>query len=159
MQNKWCFEMNQRRKIEERLRKKEAEILYFRAQIKETEIYIQALQDVLKLLPRDGGEDTSPRTVLRPGSIVAKARELIITQGKPLHINEILAAQGREATREAKAALAGSISAYVRRGEIFTRPAPNTFGLMEMSHATVNGVIEPPDDFGETDESVDEHRF
>jgi hypothetical protein len=26
------------------------------------------------------------------------------------------------------------LAAYVRRGEIFTRPSPNTFGLLELGH-------------------------
>ena len=45
--------MNERRKIEEKLRRKEQEIGALEDQIKDARVYVQALQDVLKLLPRD----------------------------------------------------------------------------------------------------------
>jgi hypothetical protein len=43
-----------------------------------------------------------------------------------------------------RSALSGSIAAYVRKGEIFTRPAPNTFGLLELGNS-----VELPLNFGE----------
>src|SRR6266478_621310 len=87
--------MNERRKIEERLRKKEEEIRGFETQIRDARIYVQALQDVLKLLPR-GPERSMTSSALRPGSGVAKARECILSKGEPAHILELLRALGKE---------------------------------------------------------------
>jgi hypothetical protein len=143
--------MNERRKIEERLRKKEEEIRALEAQIRDARIYVQALQDVLKLLPR-GPERSMTSSALRSGSGVAKARECILSKGEPAHILELLRALGKEPTREAKASLAGSLAAYVRKGEVFTRPGPNIFGLIELRHEnkTENDLDsdEPPPEFG-----------
>jgi hypothetical protein len=121
--------MSSRKKIEERIRKKEAEIQVFEVKIREARAYIQALQDVMKLLPRDEG--VSAKSILRPGSASAEAREMIMKRGVPMHISDIVTGMGREDNRKNRAAIAGSVSAYVRRGEIFTRPSPNTFGLVE----------------------------
>jgi hypothetical protein len=146
--------MNERRKIEERLKKKEQEIQGLEDQIREAKIYIQALQDVLKFMPRDAEVGARPETTLRPGSTVAKAREIILSLGHPSHVTELLKQLGTEVTRESRAGLSGSLSAYVRRGEIFTRPAPNTFGLLELGHGdggAVAGDSVPPADFGELD--------
>jgi hypothetical protein len=66
-------------------------------------------------------------------------------------MSDLLSALGIGITKEARASLGGSLSAYVRRGEIFNRPSPNTFGLIEMGHSTQSTVTlpdEPPDDFG-----------
>ena len=45
-----------------------------------------------------------------------------------------------------------SLAAYVRKGEIFTRSGPNTFGLIELGHVNENKANpehEPPAGFGE----------
>jgi hypothetical protein len=142
--------MSEHHKIEERLRRKEAEILAFEEKIKAARVYAQALRDVLRLLGEDSATvppEDGTDTVLRAGSAVAQAREAILEKGAPMHVNDILSALGKDMTREARASLIGSISAYVRRGEIFTRPAPNTFGLSELGHP---GVVD--DDATEEDE-------
>lgn len=144
--------MSSRSKIEERIKRKEAEVVELDGKIREARAYIQAMQDVLKMLPRD--EDTPADTILREGSGVAKARDAILEAGRPLHISKILAALGREMNNKNRANLSGSISAYVRRDEIFTRPAPNTFGLVEQGdteNAESQEQIddELPDGFGE----------
>ena len=66
--------MNERRKIEERLRKKEEEIREFEVKIRDARIYVQALQDVLKILPR-GSERNIRGGTLRPGSSMARAND------------------------------------------------------------------------------------
>ena len=148
--------MSSRRKIEDRIRRKDAEIQELEAKIREAKSYVQALQDVMKLIPHD--ESVQAETVLRAGSAVAEAREIILTNGQPLHISGILTAMGRELNRKNRSALGGSISAYVRRGEIFTRPAPNTFGLVEFAAEVDDHPLapeatsEPPADFGTDDD-------
>lgn len=142
--------MNERRKIEERLRKKEEEIQDLEARIRDARIYMQALQDVLKILPRNPEKGSSGR-VLRAGSNMSQVRDFILQQGRPAHVSELLEALGKEPTREARASLSGSLAAYVRKGEIFTRPSPNTFGLIELGHENDpegGGYDEPPPDFG-----------
>ncbi len=143
--------MNERRKIEDKLKRKEQEILALEDQIKEARVYIQALQDVLKLLPRDAESEGNADTILRSGSLVAQARNIIKARGTAVHVDEILRILGKEVNRDNKAALSGSLAAYVRRGEIFTRPAPNTYGLTQPEAAgpAAPRPPQPPPNFGE----------
>jgi len=140
--------MNERKKIENRLQKKEQEINALEEKIKAARVYVQALRDILKMLD-DELSEANPESILRPGSAVAETRLAILHKGAPLHINDILSILGKKVTRESKASLTSSLAAYVRRNDIFTRPAPNTFGLIELGHETVeDSTIEPPENFG-----------
>jgi hypothetical protein len=141
-----------------RMEKKQEEIFSLEAQLREAKSYLQALEDTLRILPRETAVGGQPDAVLRPNSTIAKARDAILAAGRPLHIQEILAAVGKPSTKEARAALSGSLASYVRRGEIFNRTAPNTFGLSQLaSRPRGNGVPtgsgsqvpEPPPFFGE----------
>lgn len=143
-----------------RIEKKQEEIFSLEMQMREARSYLQALEDMVKILPREGAKEPA-EAILRPNSTIGKAREAILSAGRPLHIQDILAAVGKPSTREARAALSGSLASYVRRSEIFTRPAPNTFGLVELIEGMRvvpiprgNGpkVQEPPAGFGEDDE-------
>ena len=151
--------MDERAKIEERLRRKEVEIQGLDEKIRATRVYVQALRDVLKMLDAGDREPLerqadAPDKTLRPGSAVAQARDIILKRGEPVHINDLLSAQGKVATRDSRASLTSSLSAYVRRGEIFTRPAPNTFGLIELQHQTEPiQPEEPPAGFGKAVEA------
>lgn len=141
--------MSERKLIEDRLRKKEQEVRSYEEKIREAKIYVQALRDILKMMDRAVEVEVSPDTTLKPGSMIAHAREAIIRKGAPIHVDDLLEALGKEVNRENKASLAGSIAAYVRRNEIFTRPAPSTFGLVELGHETVEDEAdEPPPSFG-----------
>ena len=89
---------------------------------------------------------------------MAQAREIILERGEPVHLDELLNAMGRDVTRESRASLVGSIAAYVRKDDIFTRPAPNTFGLIELGHTTSDEGEEddePPAGFGRAPVAVD----
>jgi hypothetical protein len=142
--------MGFREELQKRVEKKRSEISALAGKLKEAEIYAQALEDTLKLLPKeDGGVSEAPAEIpLREGSNIAKAKEAIQKAGKPMHITELLAALGKPADKDARAALAGSLGAYVRRGEIFTRPGPNIFGLVGMKAAATLVDAEPPENFG-----------
>lgn len=141
--------MSERQRIEERLRKKELEIQSLEEKIKAARVYVQALRDVLNIMDRDGDSAISG-SVPRAGSAVAEAREVILMRRAPVHVNELLEALGREVSRESRASLTSSLAAYVRRGEIFTRPAPNTFGLIELDQETAEREWkDPPSGFGE----------
>ncbi len=52
-----------------------------------------------------------------------------------MHIGALVTAIGIENTKNARVSLVGSLGAYVRKGLVFTRPAPNTFGLVGMKAA------------------------
>lgn len=104
------------------------------AQIKEKSIFLDGMKDVLKFIPKE--QVTARATVrrnpaLQPGSEVAKVRDILFANRKPMHINAIITALGKESTKSARVSLSSSLAAYVRRGKIFTRPQPNTFYLEE----------------------------
>lgn len=158
--------MTSRRNIEQRIQKKEQEIQELEMKIREARAYVQALQDVARYMPRDGDgaqEDTGGSRgseAIRAGSLVYDAREAILAAGRALHVVDILKASGRDNTRKNRTGMSGSLAAYVRRNEIFTRPKPNTFGLIELNPAAANSKIGqpsgPPDDFGlDSDEMGD----
>ena len=67
-----------------------------------------------------------------------------------MHLDELLGSMGKDANSSTKASLGSSLAAYVRDNEIFTRTAPNTFGLIELSHNEVEATedAEPPAGFG-----------
>ncbi len=145
--------MDERAVIADRLAKKRQEIISLEDKLRSAKIYVQALEDVTKALgvPMEAARSDS---VLKSGSAVSQAREAILKAGASLHIADLVVAIGREDTRDSRASVGSALSAYVRRGEIFTRPAPNTFGLVELGH--VGGAPEeeePPESFGKEDAS------
>jgi hypothetical protein len=140
--------MGLREDFQRRIEKKQQEIRDLELKIAEARAYIQALQDTAKLLPRNGTNSVERQPDLRPGSIIAKAREAIRKHGKPVYISELLEAVGLTNSKKHKTSLSGSLAGYVRRNEIFTRPAPNTFGLKELGHFSEDSRSEPPDGFG-----------
>jgi 1,2-phenylacetyl-CoA epoxidase PaaB subunit len=147
--------MTERDRIKERLKKKEIEIQVLEEKLRSARIYAQALHDVIKMMEEEDHPHQAADSVLRPGSAVAQAREVILRRGEPVHINDLLAALGREMTRESRASLTSSIAAYVRRQDIFTRPAPNTFGLIELGHTNIaDDSPQPPKGFGGSPEEV-----
>lgn len=145
--------MSERAIIEAQISKKQSEIQSLEEKLKAAKVYVKALQDVIKAIDKgpnvvNGGEAGA---TLRKGSLVAQAREAILERDAPIHIDELLEALGREVTRENKSSITGSIAAYVRKGEIFTRPAPSTFGLVELNHHQLDDDEQedgPPQGFG-----------
>ncbi len=142
--------MDLQRELERKIERKKEEIAAFqsqlralRRQIEVAQAYIEAHEETLKLLPRMNTEQ-----VLRPGSGLEKAREAIKKAGNPLRIEKILEAIGKENSKDNRVSLSGSIAHYVRRGEIFTRPAPNTYGLKELEaqFTSPSGQNEAPSD-------------
>jgi hypothetical protein len=142
--------MDERSVVGERLRKKMQEVQSLEERLRTARIYVQALQDVMKHMGAPvAATETKPERSLRAGSGVSQARDVILKAGKPVHISELLAGIGKEDTRDSRASLNSSLAAYVRRSEIFTRPAPNTYGLVELGHEdAAEPEPSPPDDFG-----------
>jgi hypothetical protein len=152
--------MRVRDEIQKRIEKKQQEIRELELQQAAANAYLQALQDSLRLLPKEAApEKLGPEQTLRPGSAVAKSREAILKANKPLHVTEILKAIGRPVDKSNRVSLSGSLGGYAKRVEIFTRPAPNTFGLLELNHNEMPAIEEPPEGFGDlpAEETADEN--
>ena len=134
--------MSLKAKFDERIRRKEQEIQEYETKIREAKAYLQALQDTIKLLPREV-PNGSEASILRPGSNVGKTYELLKKKGEPMHINDILTGIGKGISKKERVSLSGALGWYVRRKEIFSRPGPNVFSLLSMDQEQ-----EPPEDFG-----------
>lgn len=120
--------MHIQRELERRIEKKRQEVAALKEQLHTAETYLEALLDTVKILPKEG--DAAP--VLRPDSDLARARDFIRTRGCPLHVSEILKGINKDPNKANRVSLSGSLGSYVRKGNIFTKPAPNTFGLIEL---------------------------
>lgn len=122
--------MGIKEKLEEKIHKKDLEIQELELKIREARSYIQALQETIKVLPREATSESQENEVtIRQGSTVYKTLKFLESSGKPLHINDILQGIGKSLTKSDKTSLSGSLGWYVRKNLTFTRPAPNTFGL------------------------------
>jgi len=138
--------MNIRKELERKIEKKREEIASLEKTLGEARAYLQALEDTRKLLPKDS--DTHEEVVLRPGTDLAKVRGVLQQEGKPLHVEELLRRIGKSPEKKHKISLSGSLAAYARDHKIFTRPAPNTFGLVEFETADGLTGDGPPENFG-----------
>jgi len=145
--------MGAREKLEKRIEEKQSEVWNLRRQIRDAEVFIEALKEALHLLPKESVDD-GPIT-LRPGTNVDKARLALLAKGTPMHITELLKAVGKPDDNDSRAALSGSISAYVRKNQIFTRPAPNTFSLIEFPLPPPKATGAPPPNFGSDKTNVE----
>jgi hypothetical protein len=143
--------MNIREQFQRLLDRKQQEIRNLELQLEKARTYVEALQDSMRLLPKDAA---ASEATLRPDTTVSKTRDLLRRIARPMHISEILKELGSPTDSKHKLSLGGSLANYVRKGQIFTRPAPNTFGLIEMNGRTsgARGVEitdeDIPDDFG-----------
>jgi len=126
--------MGIRENFQKLINKKLEEISSLELQIREARAYVQALQDSMKLLPKDSAG--SSEYVLREGSTLAKTRDIIRDVGAPMPIIDILKALGKPLDMKHRTSLAGTLSAYSRDSKIFVKTAPNTFGLLEFTSAT-----------------------
>jgi hypothetical protein len=145
--------MGARESLQRLADRKSQEIADLERQIDMARSYLQAIQDSIKALPKEsapqGNTDDSP-SELRVGSLLAKARDAIQKKGAPMHISEILSAIGVQNTKNTRVSLVGSLGSYVRKGQVFTRPGPNIFGLLGMKMP--ESVI--PEGFGKLTDSV-----
>jgi hypothetical protein len=147
--------MGARENLQRLIDRKQQEVNGLEEKIRESRVYMQALQDAMKSLPREASA-ASVEPELRPGTAIFKAREAIRQVRQPMHINDLLGAIGKPSTKKNKISLAGTIAWYARKGQIFKRTAPNTFGLMEIpdgaqqaQEANVNTIEEDlPASFG-----------
>jgi len=126
--------------------RKALEIQSLQIQLAEARAYHQAIQDAIRALPREQselGEDYS----LREGTAIAEARQILASAGRPLHILEILKRMGRETDKPNRVSLSGSLSAYVRKSQVFRKTAPNTFSLISRADGEKNISPAPAEEF------------
>jgi hypothetical protein len=150
--------MSARSQVEKKIQSKQQEIADLEAQIEKAEAYIQAMQEVLRLLPREEGDVVGGEQLPRHGSAMAKTRELLLETGKPMHITEILKGIGKDNTKSHRLSVSGSLRSYARKGQIFTQEGGNVFGLVEFQKSNSNGRSPrevPPKGFGLSSEEED----
>ena len=147
--------MGARQEYEKRIEKKQKEIAELEGQLREARVLLQAYQEFLKHLSADeSGGAAKAEVALRPGTDLYKTRELLEKEGHPLYITDLLKGIGKEVTKENRVSLSGNLSWYVRKNIIFTRTAPNTFGLIGMKDDQNVGVVE--EDTKQVDEEAPE---
>jgi hypothetical protein len=130
-------------KQEQFIEKLQKEMDEISLQMREARAYMQALQDMCKLVPKDDQSEESPTEVnIRAGSLVAKARDALKLKGARMHVSDLMTAIGLEHTKKNRLSLSGSLSNYVREKKVFSRPAPNVFGLLEWSQSPVGELME-----------------
>jgi hypothetical protein len=130
--------------------RKEAEITDLKLQLAQAEAYLQAIQDSIKVLPKEPAE-AGAEPELRSGTLLAQARDILKAEGKPLHVNEILKKMGRTVDKGNRISLSGSISAYARKRLIFRKTGPNIFALVgtpQQSAERPNEGEDVPENFG-----------
>lgn len=137
--------------FERRIARKEQEITELELKLRDARSYLQALEDALKMIPHELLEHGAAEGTLRTGSSLSQARDAIRKAGRPMHITDILRAIGKPVDKKNRVSLASGLAAYVRKGEVFTRHAPNTYGLVEFGVGDAPGRDEGddlPDTFG-----------
>lgn len=140
------FTMVLRAKLEKRIKEKEAEINILELRLREARAYLQATQDALRLLVKTHGEQKA--IGVRPGSILDQAFNILKEANRPMKIMDLLNALGKEQTHENRQSLVGSVGAYARKGRLFTKTGPNTFGLLEWKRKKIDEENELPENFG-----------
>ena len=118
--------MEARSEIEKKISKKRDEINDPRRKLHDAEIWVQALEE----------------------GNAADARNAILEAGYPLHLDDLLKVMGKAVTRAGRRTLKRALSAHVRKGEIFTSPARDTFGLYELT------ALDYPTDYRRDDEDI-----
>jgi hypothetical protein len=136
--------MDIRKELDKKISKKREEIDSLQNELQTAKTYLQALEDTRKLLPRNPVDN--PTVTLRPGTDLSRVRVILQEARAPLHVEDLLKRLGKPVEKKSKLSLSGSLASYARDNKIFTRPAPNTFGLVEFEAGAPTD--EPPEDFG-----------
>ena len=126
--------------------RKSLEINSLQTKLAEARAYYQAIQDAIKALPREDAEPHEDYS-LREGTAIAEARGVLASVGHPLHILEILKRMGRPTDKPNRVSLSGSLSAYVRKNQVFRKTAPNTFSLIASAGGNKNTPSESSEGF------------
>lgn len=120
-------------KLTSEIGKQQSKIAKLRHDLKSAEIYLQAQMDMLNLIPKEDGGPSNDDASLRTGSDPARVREILVSAGKPMHVMDLLTKLGKEPNPANRATLSGTLGRYVAKNKVFTKTAPNTFGLLAFS--------------------------
>jgi hypothetical protein len=104
---------------------KEADIARLEAELSAARAYVLLLTNRLQTAERRLAE--APQA----DDPVLAVRRILAGAGQPLFIDEILHELGQPVSRDAREDLRRLVLPWVRRGEVFTRPRPGTYGLAE----------------------------
>lgn len=129
--------------LERKIRQKEEEVKRLNEELMRAKAYLDAYCETLRLIKKTSNSQEGD--TIRPGSMVHQALLALRNFQKPMHVSELLQYMGKESTKNNRVSLSGSLGTYVRDRTVFTRPAPNTFGLIEFDS---QGEDEIPDNFG-----------
>jgi hypothetical protein len=148
--------MGLRDSFQKLIEKKQDEIRDLEIQVREAQAYVQALQDSVRLLPKDEAKSLNLKdstATLRDGTNLARARDILLEAKGPLHVNDILSKMGKPIDLASRVSLVGTLGSYSRKGKIFTRTGPNIFGLIEFDAPEGNRLVvkdaeDLPADFG-----------
>ncbi len=129
--------LTMKNKLDIEIERKQSEVAALESQLSKVRSYLHGLETARRLgalmeAPNAKGQLREKQP--RQGSDVGKCMEMIRKAGHPIHINELVTGLGKESTKAARMSLSGSLSACVRDGKWFTKPEPNTFGLIEMNN-------------------------
>jgi len=137
--------MNGYKRLQKQISKKKGEIQQLEhehqelgVKIREAKAFLAGLETSLKHIPSEEKHERSGES-LRPGGSIAKVHEILTENTKPMYINDILMAMGRNTDTDSQKALTSQLNNYVRQDRIFARPVPNTYALKEW------GDSSPPD--------------
>ena len=123
--------------LEERIRKKEQEIRQFQHQIDAAQEFVRATREALALFLK--ADKAHPNEGMRRGGSASKTLQYLKKEGQARHIGDIVVGIGRKNDTKNRSAVAAQLSQYVRDGKLFTRPVPNTFGLIEWGDSREDG--------------------
>jgi len=70
-------------------------------------------------------------SIIKAKSSVGRARAILRKVGEPLHLDDIFSRINKGRKKVKRSTLVGNLSRYVKMGVVFSRTAPNTFGLLE----------------------------
>jgi hypothetical protein len=139
-----------RRKYLARIKRKEQEVIELtnalkdlhlqvaeiEASIAEARILVSAWEEIVSDLPSGSQARSEASRKIRPNSNVDLTLKILRQEMKPMHINEIMERLGIVPNKRNRSSLSGTLGPYVREEKVFTRPAPNTFGLKEWIEET-----------------------
>ncbi len=110
---------------------KEAELARLEAELAAGRAYLRSLEERINAAETRGTDEE------QDGDPVVAIRRLIREAGQPLYIDDILRGLDRPLNRESREEILQLLRSWVRRGEIFTRPRPAIFGLVELPERRV----------------------
>lgn len=146
--------MSTRTDLEKRIERERQRLVELKSQAEKVESFMLGLQEALKMIPKDGEKETrrvgraKTTATFRSGSDVEKAYNLLSEKDIAMHISQILIGIGKQDTKANRMSLSSSLSRYVRNGEIFKRPAPNSFALKETKENSTTLTLKLPEEFG-----------